>query len=303
MSAVAAGPRAMGKKVELLARDIKLGHSVFALPWAILATFLAGRTLPGGLPRWGQVALIVVCMVSARTLAMVANRLIDARLDALNPRTAGRAIAAGAISRAFAVAAIVVCAAVFNIAAWGFLAVYGNPWPIIWANPVLLFLGAYPLLKRFSGLCHYYLGVALALAPVCAYVAIAGTLAAPPLWMAGAVWLWTAGFDIIYACQDFDSDRATGVYSVPARIGVGPALWAARLTHAGAMGFLIVLATTTAAFGGIFAVAVALAGGLLIAEHALVRADDLSRVNVAFFTLNGVMSLLIGGLGVIDLFV
>lgn len=288
----------LGGRLAHLARDIKLSHTVFALPWALLATFLAA----GGSPRPGQVLLILACMVAARTLAMAANRLLDARLDALNPRTAGRAIPAGRLSRAFVVAVIVACAAAFMLACVGFLWLYANPWPARLGLPVLAFLTGYPLMKRFTRLCHYYLGAALALAPVCAYLAIAGTLTLEPLLMAGAVLLWTAGFDIIYACQDCESDRATGVFSVPAKLGIGPALRVARLTHVGCAALLVTLGLASAALGAIYFAGVAVAVALLIYEHALVKPHDLSKVNLAFFTLNGLISLVLGTLGIADVF-
>jgi 4-hydroxybenzoate polyprenyltransferase len=285
-------------KLALVARDIKISHTVFALPFALLSTFLAA----GGVPAPGKLLLILVCMVTARTVAMSANRLLDARLDALNPRTAGRAIPSGQLSVAFYAAVLAVCAVLFVAAAAGFLR-YGNRWPAILSVPVLLFLCGYPLLKRFTRLCHYYLGAALALAPVCAWLAVRGTLAAPPLWMAAAVVCWTAGFDIIYACQDYRSDLECGVFSVPAKIGVGPALWVARLTHLVCVAMLVMLGRSAPQFGLLYFVGVAAAIMLLVVEHSLVRPDDLSKVNMAFFTLNGIISLLLGTLGIIDVFV
>ena len=289
-------------RVALLARDIKISHTVFAMPWAILATFLAGRELPGGLPYAGQVALIVACMVTARTVAMAANRLLDARLDAMNPRTARRAIPSGQLGVGLVAAALAVCAAAFVAATAGFWLLYGNPWPVMLSVPVLAFVSAYPLLKRFTRLCHYYLGAALALAPVCAWLAVAGALAPPPLWMAAAVLCWTAGFDIIYACQDYESDRATGVFSVPARLGIARALWVARLTHAACVAMLVLLGMSSPAFGPLYWTGVGVATALLVVEHLLVKPTDLSKVGLAFFTVNGVISLLLGTLGVIDLY-
>src|SRR5687768_17056556 len=156
----------VGAKLSCLARDIKISHTVFALPFALLSAFLAAR----GWPRAGQLLLIVVCMVTARTVAMAVNRLLDAQLDALNPRTARRAIPAGMLSRGFVIAVVAVCVIAFAAACVGFWVWYANPWPMYLGGPVLAFLSAYPLLKRFTRLCHYYLGAALALAPVCAWV-------------------------------------------------------------------------------------------------------------------------------------
>lgn len=287
------------ERLSLVARDIKISHTVFALPFAMLSTFLAA----GGMPSPGKLLLIVVCMVTARTVAMAANRLLDARLDALNPRTSGRAIPSGQLSVAFYAAVLAGCATVFVAATALFWFGYRNPWPLILSVPVLLFLCGYPLLKRFTRLCHYYLGAALALAPVCAWIAVSGTIASPPLWMAAAVLCWTAGFDIIYACQDYQSDLECGVFSVPAKIGVGPALWVSRGTHAVCVAMLVGLGRSTPALGTLYFVGVAAAVALLVMEHSLVKPTDLSKVNIAFFTFNGVISLLLGVLGIADVFV
>ena len=285
-----------------LADDIKLHHSVFALPWAILATVLAAHRTPGGL-RLGQLVLVLVCMVSARTVAMVANRLLDAGYDRANPRTARRAVPSGRVSPAFAWGTLAVAAAVFVAAAAAFWPLYGNRWPAILSVPVLAFLVGYSLTKRFTWLCHAYLGAALALAPVCAWVAIAGHLAAPPLWMAGAVVLWLAGFDVLYACQDHAFDVAHRLFSVPARLGIGPALWVARGVHVGCIAVLIGLWRTTPELGVGFAVGIGLTVVLMAVEHAVVKPTDLSRINLAFFTLNGIIGLVLGTLGVVDVLV
>ena len=280
------------------AADIKIAHTVFAMPWALLSTFLAA----GGWPRPGVLGLILACMVTARTVAMAANRLLDAELDAANPRTAGRAIPAGRLSRGFYRAMLAGCSAAFLAATATFWFIYSNIWPVAFAVPVLAFISGYPLLKRFTSLCHYYLGTALALAPVCAWVAVAGAIAWPPVLMAAAVLLWTAAFDIIYATQDFASDQATGVRSVPRSLGIGGALWAARATHLVCLGLLVELGWVTPAFGTLYWIAVAVAAALLVYQHAIVRPTNLSRVNLAFFTANGIISVAIGTLGILDIF-
>ncbi len=290
--------RARSARIALLAADIKISHTLFALPWAVLATFMAA----GGWPSLGRLGLILTCMISARTFAMTMNRLLDASLDARNPRTAGRAIPSGQLTYAFVATAMTLSVFTFLGSAAMFHALYGNAWPILLAPPVLIFVGAYPLMKRFTRLCHYYLGAALALAPVCAWVAIAARLDAPPLWMAAAVLLWTAGFDIIYACQDYAIDVAQGVFSVPAAMGIGPALWVARLTHATCLGMLILLGFSSPLLGTLYWIGVVLAGILLTVEHLIVHPRDLSRVNVAFFTLNGLLALTLAGLGIVDTF-
>lgn len=293
---ITSAPPSLAGRFELFARDIKISHTVFALPFALLSTFLAA----GGTPAVGKLVLILVCMVTARTVAMAANRLLDARLDALNPRTAGRAIPSGKLPASFYAAVLAACGLAFLLATAGFWFLYRNPWPVLLSVPVLLFLSAYPLLKRFTRLCHYYLGAALALAPVCAWIAVSGSLAPPPLWMAAAVLCWTAGFDIIYACQDYESDVACGVFSVPARIGVARALWVSRATHVACVAMLAMLGVSSAALGTLYFVGVAAAVGLLVVEHSLVKPHDLSKVNVAFFTFNGIISVLLGTLGIID---
>jgi 4-hydroxybenzoate polyprenyltransferase len=282
-----------------LAADIKLHHSVFALPWAILAAVLAAHRSGGLKP--GQLILILVCMVTARTVAMLANRLLDADFDAANPRTARRAVPSGRLSKSFTFTVMILSAGVFIAAAFGFELWYHNPWPIILSPPVLMFLIGYSLMKRYTRFCHFHLGAALALAPVCAWLAIAGSLSMAPMVMFAAVLLWTAGFDILYACQDFAFDLEHGLFSIPAAIGIAPALWVARLTHACSLGCMALLAATTPELGVLFWIGIAIAGVLIVIEHSLVKPNDLSKLNVAFFTMNGVISVVVGTLGVISI--
>ena len=294
-------PQTFVDRVSVLAADIKLSHSVFALPWAILATFMAAaKTSPAGLPRVGQIVLIVACMVLARTAAMSANRLFDADLDRDNPRTARRAVPSGRLSKAFVTAAVLACAFAFVGVTALFGVVYANWIPLAAGVPILAFICGYPFLKRFSRFCHYYLGASLALAPICAWVAIAGRIDREPLWMAAAVLCWTAGFDIIYACQDYENDKAAGLYSVPSTVGIRNALWAARGTHVGCWACLLQLGLASPLLSTAYFVAIGVTAVLLIVEHAIVRPTDLSKVNLAFFTLNGVISLLIGTAGLFD---
>jgi 4-hydroxybenzoate polyprenyltransferase len=286
------------RQLSTFAGDIKLHHTVFALPFALLSMVLAAR----GLPHWGIVGMILICMVTARTLAMAVNRLLDAKLDAENPRTVRRAIPAGALSRRFYIVTSALCVAIFVAATAMFFVAYHNPWPLALSIPVLAFLSAYPLLKRFTRLCHYWLGAALALAPACAWIAVRGTIAPPPLIMASAVLFWTAGFDIIYACQDYETDVRQGLFSVPSKIGIRRALIVARLTHAIAAAALILLGFSSPYFGWIYFSGVGLAITLLIIEHALVSEKNLSKIGVAFFTLNGVLSITLSTLGILDVF-
>jgi 4-hydroxybenzoate polyprenyltransferase len=292
-------PSSTASSLVALARDIKLSHTVFALPFALLAAFLAA----GGFPAPTQLVLILLCMVSARTLAMTANRLLDSRLDSQNPRTQKRAIPAGKVGKPLALLVILSCALAFLASCYGFLHFYSNPWPLRLAIPVLALLAAYPLLKRFTLLCHYYLGLALALAPVCAYLAIAGTLAPAPFVLAAAVLLWTAGFDILYACQDYHSDLATGTFSIPARIGISAAFWVARASHLLSALCLLTLPLVSGQLGVLYWIGAGVACALLLVEHIVVSPRDLSRINLAFFTLNGCVALVVGALGILDVLV
>lgn len=287
-------------RLTAFARDIKISHSIFALPFALLSTFLAA----GGFPKPGQIGLILVCMLSARTMAMAMNRLLDADIDSRNPRTRNRAIPGGQLSRTFVIGAILMCVVLFMSATVLFRTIYHNPWPLILGAPVLLFLSAYPFLKRFTRLCHYYLGIALALAPMCAWIAITGHLAPPPIWMALAVASWTAGFDIIYACQDYDSDIEQRVFSIPAEFGIGRALWIARVTHLFSFAMLIQIGFSAhPPLGLLYFIGVGLAGILLCIEHSLVKPTDLSKIGLAFFTINGIISVVLGLLGIADVLI
>jgi len=271
------------------AEMIKLSHSVFALPFALGAAALAFRA--EGAFRWGVLAWIVVAAVAARTLSMAQNRLADARLDAANPRTRARALPAGRVTPAFVSALVAASAAAFVLAA-GML----NPLCLKLSPVVLFVVLVYPYLKRFTWLCHLWLGGALGLAPVGAWVAVRGSFEGwpVPVLLGAAVTLWTAGFDCIYACQDHAHDRASGLSSVPARWGVGRALLAARGLHAGAVALLVGAGAASPPLGWTYFAGVVVAAAVLAYENAIVRADDLSRVNVAFFTLNGLVSLLVG---------
>jgi 4-hydroxybenzoate polyprenyltransferase len=276
---------------------IKLPHSVFALPFALLATFLAARPQrPSGL----QVGLIVLCMVAARSAAMTFNRIVDRHQDAANPRTAGRPLPQGRIATATAWVFFGGACAAFVLGCGGFAWVYQNPWPLRLAVPVLLLLCGYSLTKRFTRWSHLVLGLGIACAPVAAWIAIRpATLGAPAGLLLSAAALWIAGFDLIYACQDTEFDRQYGLYSVPAQMGIATALWLARAFHVVTI-LALVLVGLTAQLGLLYYVGVAAAAVLLVVENALVSPQDLSRVNIAFFTVNGVVGLLLGALGILD---
>jgi 4-hydroxybenzoate polyprenyltransferase len=287
------------------AGDIKLSHSIFAMPFALLSMFLAANarglaTDSSRLPHLGEVGLILACMVIARSFAMGMNRLLDAHLDAANARTARRAIPAGRLSIAAAKGILFACVVAFELVTLGFFLFYNNVWPALLALPLLAILGAYPLFKRFTRWCHFYLGFCLALAPVCAWIAIAATADLTPWLLAAAVLFWTGGFDIIYATQDFDSDRATGTFSLPAAIGIGPALWVARFAHATAVTLLVLLGIHSPALDLLWFIAVGIVACVFVVEHTIVKPHDLSRVNLAFFTLNGIVALCLGTLGIAD---
>lgn len=204
---------------------IKFSHSVFALPFAIMAAFLAGRALPEGRPTAFHLALIVVCMVAARSVAMTFNRIVDARIDARNPRTASRPLPAGKLTMIQAWGFLAVFFVTYTVGCFGFYFKFGNAWPMLLGGPVLMVLCGYSFAKRFTRWAHFWLGAAIGLSPVAAWVAIhPASLGLPAVLLSLAVTLWIAGFDIIYACQDIDVDRKEGLFSIPSRLGPATAL-------------------------------------------------------------------------------
>ena len=293
------------QSLKAAASDIKLHHSVFALPFALLSACLAAVT-PDGIP-WrgvaGRLALVIACMVAARTAAMLANRLVDAGIDARNPRTAGRAIPSGRLSRRAALVMLVASAGAFLGCAWVLDTAFSNPWPMRLAMPVMLWLLAYPYLKRGSWLCHAWLGASLAMSVPAAALAIRPEAVALPVvwWLAGMVLLWVTGFDVIYALQDIETDRREGLHSMPARFGTGGALALSLLMHAVAVLCLVQTWRVEPRLGAPFAVAVAVVIGLLAVEHATVRRWGTTRMALTFFTLNGCVSLLLGTAGILGL--
>lgn len=268
---------------------IRFSHTVFALPFALLSAALAWVDEPF---RWLDLLGILLCMVAARSFAMAFNRLADRHIDAKNPRTAGRHLPAGTLSVATVILFTVMCAAAFVAATLLFLVREPpNPWPLYLAGPVLLFLAGYSLTKRFTSLAHFWLGAALMLAPVAAWIAVRGPVEMTvPLLLGGAVLFWVAGFDILYACQDYEFDTAEGLHSVPARLGVARSLHVAAVCHALMFALLVGLYFASPHLGGVYLAGLAAVGVLLVYEHAIVRPDDLSRVNRAFFQVNGVIS-------------
>lgn len=296
--------KALLSSIRIWADMVKFSHSVFALPFALMAAFMAGQTLPGrGWPYLDQLGLIVLCMVAARSVAMTFNRIVDAKLDAQNPRTAQRPLPAGRITAAAAWGMLVLSILTFGTGCFGFYLLHENTWPILLAGPVLLLLCSYSFAKRFTRWSHFHLGIAIAFSPVAAWLAInPQTIGWSAVVLMATVTCWIGGFDIIYACQDIDVDKAQGLHSLPSRIGPGRALWIARLSHALAAVGLVLLGVT-AELGWIYGIGVALAVTLLIVENSLVRAGDYRRVNVAFFTINGVVSVVLGASAILDVLV
>jgi len=268
-------------RIGVYGRMIKFSHSVFALPFALSsAVIAAGRGIS-----WREVAWILVAMVGARSAAMGFNRLADQRLDARNPRTAGRELPRGALSRGEVWLFVMASAATLVVAA-----AMLNPLCLALSPVALLVIFGYSYTKRFTALSHLFLGLALALAPLGAWLAIRGRFDPPPVVLGLAVLCWVAGFDTIYACQDEAFDRAEGLHSLPARLGTRRALVVARLFHLVAVGLLAAL-YLLAPLHPVYLLGVAAVAGLLVYEHSLVRADDLSRIDAAFFTVNGWISL------------
>ncbi|MGA7647407.1 MAG: UbiA-like polyprenyltransferase, partial [Terriglobales bacterium] len=268
------------RNLKITLEMIKWEHSIFALPFALCGAMLAAA----GMPAWGQLAWIVVAMVSARSAAMAFNRLADASIDAANPRTATRALPVGQLTSSFVSVFVLVACGVFVLAASQL-----NRLTLMLSPVALAVILLYSYAKRFTRWSHLILGFALGIAPAAAWIAIRGSLDPRILLLTAAVTFWVGGFDVIYACQDHDHDRSHGLHSVPRYFGIGSALVIARVFHILMLGLLIALIVT---FGlGKLAIAgVVVVAALLAYEHTLVRHDDLSKLNAAFFTMNGVIS-------------
>jgi len=269
--------RSIGTTLEM----IKWEHSIFALPFALTAAILAA----GGWPRPVQLLWIVVCMITARSAAMAFNRWADAHLDAANPRTATRAIPAGTLSRRFVGGFTLAAAALFLFAASQL-----NTLTLLLAPVALAIVLAYSYTKRFTRWSHLFLGLALGVAPSAAWIAVRGSLDPRILVLTGAVLFWVAGFDVFYACQDAEHDKAKGLNSIPAAIGIPRAFLLARLMHLVMLAMLLWLVHLFA-LGTIAVVGIALVAALLLYEHAIVSPTNLSRINAAFFTMNGIISI------------
>jgi 4-hydroxybenzoate polyprenyltransferase len=276
-----------------LLENVKFAHTIFALPFALMSMFMAvGSTGNGPIPPWGVIVLVLVCMVTARSAAMTANRIWDLPLDRRNPRTQGRPMVTGQLSTRAGWVFMLANAVVFLAACAMFELLYDNPWPLLLAGAAIGVLCLYPLAKRFTLLSHFWLGAALGLSPIGAWLATEpATFGAAPLLLAAAVLFWTAGFDILYACQDVDIDRREGLHAIPAKLGVPRALLISRGCHALTAALLIALGLVSGQLGIVYAVGAAVAIALLAWEQSLIRPTDLSRINVAFFTINGLVSI------------
>ena len=276
----------MAGRIRTVLEMIKFEHSVFALPFALTGALLAARATYHSWPSLRQVLWIVVAMVAARSAAMTINRIVDLRYDSRNPRTKTRALATGSLSVSFAWMFTMVAVAVFFVAAWEL-----NLLSLELAPVALGILFFYSYTKRFTSWSHLFLGFALGISPAAAWIAVTGRFDWHMLILCGAVTLWVGGFDVLYACQDVEFDREAGLFSVPKRFGIANALRIARGMHVGVVILLSWLATSLGlpwpAWAGIAVVA-----GLLGYEHSLVKANDLSKLNAAFFTVNGYISML-----------
>lgn len=271
------------RRLSLTAELVAFPHTIFALPFAFMGMLLGA----GGWPGWREILWILMAMVGGRTAAMSFNRIVDQRFDAQNPRTSSRPLPSGRLGLGWAVALVCGSSGLLVLAAWRLS-------PLCFAlSPIALAIVlGYSFTKRFTWLTHLLLGLSLALAPIGAWIAVGGSLSLVPALLALAVLCWTAGFDIIYACQDVGFDRNHGLRSIPARFGVARALRISTLLHCVMIAALVAMAAA-ADLGPVFFAGLLLAGAVLFYEHRLVRPDDLSRVNLAFFTLNGWISVVL----------
>ncbi len=274
------------RRIRLTLEMIKFEHSVFALPFALTGALLAVREGVAGVNLWRQFAWIVVAMVGARSAAMAFNRLIDADIDGRNPRTKSRHIPAGLLSTGFSWGFVAASSLLFVLAAYDLNTLCFRLAPV-----ALAVIFTYSFTKRFTSFSHLVLGFALGIAPAAAWIAMRGSLDPRILWLTAAVTFWTAGFDIIYSCQDFEFDSDAGLFSLPRRLGVAGALLVSRLLHAAMLACLLALVYSLR-LGALSLVGIAVVAALLIYEQSLVKPDDLSRVNAAFFTMNGYVSVL-----------
>ena len=278
------------RRLQIFLETIKFEHSVFALPFAVAAAFMVAE----GWPDWIAFGWVIVAMVTLRTFAMAANRILDAEIDRRNPRTADRALARGIIGKPEVVGYMVISAVVFIVAAWQLdpLALFLSPIPIAVAF-------TYPYLKRFTYLAHFGIGAVYVIVPPAVSIAMTGTMPIEFVLLGIAALLWVSGFDVLYAIADIEFDRANGLHSIPARFGVRRSLAVAKALHLVTLVFLV--ATVLAGGGGILAaVGIVGVGALFAYEHSLVKENDLSKLNMAFFTMNGIIAVVFAVFIVLD---
>jgi 4-hydroxybenzoate polyprenyltransferase len=280
----------MFNKLKIIFADIKIQHTVFALPFAVMSAFMAAE----GLPAWDKLGWILVCMVGARSAAMAFNRMVDAGFDAKNPRTENRALPAGRVTIAQYAVFLMVSAVLFIWASYML-----NPLAFLLSPVALMIVFFYSITKRFTAYSHVFLGFALSVAPVGAWVAIREEISLASLVLGAAVVFWLIGFDIIYSCMDAESDRKNRLHSIPQRFGIDRALKIAWVAH-GIMVFFLLVLLATPLLGPVYLAGVVIAAGLLGYQHTLVNKDDLSRVNFAFFNVNSVISLLLMTVVIVD---
>ena len=271
------------RKLQITLDMIRFEHTLFALPFAFIGALLARKGLPTG---W-ELTWIVLAMVGARSSAMAFNRIADVRYDKLNPRTSNRALPRGTLSMQFAIVFTIAMSFLFIFAAWQL-----NSLCFYLSFPTLAILLLYSYTKRFTALSHVVLGFAIGCAPLAAWLGIRGEFAWPPILLSGAVMFWVAGFDLIYALQDIEFDQSLKLFSLPSKLGIKPALHISTLFHGATVALLVATARITN-LGWITYAGIAIVAGILYWEHRLVTPDDLSRVNVAFFNLNGFISILL----------
>ena len=272
----------MPNKLAIIFSDIKIQHTVFALPFAVMSAFLAA----GGLPETEKLVWIVVCMFGARNAAMAFNRIMDARFDKANTRTSNRALPAGLVDVKSYWIFLIASSALFIFSAWML-----NPLAFYLSPVALVIVFFYSLTKRFTAFSHFWLGLAISIAPVGAWVAIREEISFTSLLLGAAVVFWLIGFDILYACMDVEADRGNRLHSIPERFGIATALKMAFASHVLMVIFLLVLWEPTVLLGWVYLSGVALVTGLLVYEHSLIKKDDLSKVNMAFFNVNGIISI------------
>jgi 4-hydroxybenzoate polyprenyltransferase len=285
------------RKIRIFLEMIKFEHTVFALPFAFMGAVLGSVVTDDRLPTWPQIGWIVLAMVGARTAAMSLNRLIDRTIDKKNPRTAGRAIPAGLLSVGEVAIYIVIS---FALLIWATANL--NPLAMELLPIAVFFLVFYSYTKRFTWACHIVLGITLGLAPLGGWVAVTGSITWASLVFFATIVFWSAGFDIIYACQDVDFDRKEGLYSIPSRFGIAGALWTARVFHiVTAVGLVALFFLTHLSW--LYLIGLAIAYFILFYEHRLVSPNDLSRLNTAFFTMNGILSCVVFAFTFVDVLV